>query len=305
MMNKIIIGMSALGMAWILASCSQDEDPAPQPRRVEMTLRVGAEVPATESAMSPAAEGGQHRTMLKPDMKTVGFLQNDDLSVFDYENNNQYFVRSDNGGDGALTAQFRGMVVVNQKKAFHALFPYQEGAQCVSNSGKNYIRAVIPTEQMATAGSFDPKANLSVAAFMPDEKGNSTSFTLRNACALVRLSIVGSCTTVRLESVDAKQCTGTYLIGPIESAVGATTDEAFVDEVTASAPKASYVELVAPQGGAITDGTYYMVLSPKATSRMKITFTNADGKSVSRTTKDNVSVGQGLITDLGSFTLPK
>lgn len=236
---------------------------------------------------------------------TVGFLQNDDLSVFDYENNNQHFVRSDNGDNGTLTAQFKGTVVVNQSKTFHALFPYQEGAQCISNSGKNYIRAVIPTEQTATAGSFDPKANLSVAAFIPDDNGNGASFTLRNACALVRLTIQGACKTVRLESIAQKQLSGTYLIGPIAPPAGAAEGDEYVGRVTASAPKASYVELVAPQGGAITDGTYYMVLSPKATSSMKITFTNADGKSVSRTTNGDVKLGQGLVTNLGTFNLPK
>lgn len=164
---------------------------------------------------------------------------------------------------------------------------------------------------MAVEGSFDPKANISVGAFVGNSSQTNYKVTLNNACALAKLTIDTSleCDEVVLSSVaETTEKTPLPLSGrrtfephmSLDTAPVPETDQGVLDDqdLATAAPPSPSVTLVAPEGKTLA-GTYYIVLWPQNT-KVSIQW-KANGKTKKRTSKDKVVFARSEITDLGEF----
>lgn len=136
--------------------------------------------------------------------RNIEWTSGDAISIFDGSGNRQ-FTTTDEGA----TATFEGLAAVTD--AYYALYPYQAEAEFFATGTvhgetmENYFSVTIPTEQVATAGSFDPMAFLSIAK--ADEEG---SLRFNNLLGLVqfRLADAENVASVTLSGNDAEQLSG-------------------------------------------------------------------------------------------------
>ena len=147
--------------AMTLASCSSDDDIASKYISNVTTL----------TASTPGSEVTSRTTVDGSDNTKVDWQTGDKLSIFDGTNNDQYTL---SGGEGTTTGSFTG---TSTGTPAAALYPYNSDA---SYDG-SVITATIPSEQTATAGTYDPAAGLMVGTV------SGTTITFKHACAYLRV----------------------------------------------------------------------------------------------------------------------
>ena len=161
--------------ALTLAGCTIEEPVATLNGETEVTMRIQREPDAiTRAAL---AEGNN-----------VVFEAGDKISVFDADGNNCEFSQSgEMGADCSATFSGKVKIVAN---SYLALYPYianvavAEGK--IGTVGTDDVRrpVIIPDQQKAVAGGFDPQAFISVAQSV--KVSNSVhNITFHNACANV------------------------------------------------------------------------------------------------------------------------
>lgn len=288
------------GLMLVLTSCSSQDDPTPEPRPVRISLTASA--------------GQGTRTVLANDGSSVHFQPDDALSVIGFAFTNNKFTT--HLSTVSSRATFTGEVDLRDlsiPKTLFAVYPYESNPKYSYSSKTHYITATLPTEQMAVEGSFDPKANISVGAFVGNSSQTNYKVTLNNACALAKLTIDASleCDKAVLSSVpetneNALPLSGRRTFEPyiepnmsLDTAPVPETDEVLDDQDRATAaPPSPSVTLVAPNGGTLV-GTYYIVLWPQNT-RVSIQW-KANGMTKKRTSSKEVVFARSEITDLGEF----
>lgn len=283
------------GLMLVLTSCSSQDDPTPEPRPVRISLTASA--------------GQGTRTVLANDGSSVHFQPDDALSVIGFAFTNNKFTT--HLSTVSPSATFTGEVDLSISKTLFAVYPYESNPKYSYSSKTHYITATLPTKQMAVEGSFDPKANISVGAFVGNSSQTNYKVTLNNACALAKLTIDTSleCDEVVLSSVaETTEKTPLPLSGrrtfephmSLDTAPVPETDQGVLDDqdLATAAPPSPSVTLVAPEGKTLA-GTYYIVLWPQNT-KVSIQW-KANGKTKKRTSKDKVVFARSEITDLGEF----
>lgn len=281
------------GLMLVLTSCSSQDDPTPEPRPVRISLTASA--------------GQGTRTVLANDGSSVHFQPDDALSVIGFAFTNNKFTT--HLSTVSSRATFTGEVDLRISKTLFAVYPYESNPKYSYSSKTHYITATLPTEQMAVEGSFDPKANISVGAFVGNSSQTHYEVTLNNACALAKLTIDTSleCNKVVLSSVPEKNENALPLSGrrtfepSYDTATSESdTDQEISDDSDLAAPPSPSVTLVAPNEEKLA-GTYYIVLWPQYT-KVSIVLTNKDGATIkTRRSKSSVEFVRSKITDLGKF----
>ncbi len=170
---------SVIILALTLVGCTIDEPAAPLDGGTEVTMRIQREPDAiTRAALSGSAN--------------IAFQAGDSISVFDADGNNCEFIQSGEiGTDGSATFTGKVRVVAD---SYLALYPYMAEVKVadgkIGTIGADDARRPvnIPDQQQAVAGSFDPKAFVSVAQSV--KVSNSVhNITFHNACALVKFTV--------------------------------------------------------------------------------------------------------------------
>ena len=288
------------GLMLVFTSCSSQDDPTPEPRPVRISLTASA--------------GQGTRTVLANDGSSVHFQPDDALSVIGFTFTNNKFTT--HLSTVSSSATFTGEVNLRDlsiPKTLFAVYPYESNPKYSYSSKTHYITATLPTKQMAVEGSFDPKANISVGAFVGNSSQTHYEVTLYNACALAKLTIDASleCDKVVLSSVaETTEKAPLPLSGrrPFEphmpsydtATSESDTDQEISDDSDLATPPSPSVTLVAPEGKTLA-GTYYIVLWPQNTM-VSIVLTNKDGATIkTRRSKSSVEFVRSKITDLGKF----
>lgn len=290
------------GLMLVFTSCSSQDDPTPEPRPVRISLTASA--------------GQGTRTVLANDGSSVHFQPGDALSVIGFTFTNNKFTT--HLPTVSSSATFTGEVDLRDlsiPKTLFAVYPYECNPKYSYLSKTHYITATLPSKQMAVKGSFDPKANISVGAFVGNSSQTNYKVTLNNACALAKLTIDASlCNEVVLSSVaETTEKTPLPLSGrrtfepyiepnmSLDTAHVPETDQGVLDDqdLATAAPPSPSVTLVAPEGETLA-GTYYIVLWPQNT-KVSIQWKAANGKTKRRTSIDKVDFVRSEITDLGEF----
>lgn len=275
-----------LGLALTTASCSQDDfdsTEATSEKLVDMSFIAGSSQPVT-------------RTVLGTDGSTVTWQTNDQIGI-GYNtaiNKKTYpFKTSTTGSEVRFWGQ-----AADQPNPYFMMYPYQEKATITvkSNTQAEY-QYDFPKNQKAVAGSFDPKANVSVGII--PQRGKK--FIAYNVGGLLRFTIKGTSDVKQVKLLAVGQ---ENLAGTITSAITFTNDgkiSAAQNKFSAASP---VVNLTAESGSLEENKPYYIALPEQRLSQgLTLIFVLQNGKSILKKVKQEVNIQRAQVYNLGEMTL--
>ena len=275
-----------LGLALTTASCSQDDfdsTEATSEKLVDMSFIAGSSQPVT-------------RTVLGSDGSTVTWQTNDQIGIGYYRaqgNKSQPFKTSSTGSNVIFWGK-----AADQPNPYFMMYPYQENAKIAvkSNSQAEY-QYDFPKNQKAVAGSFDPKANVSVGII--PQRGKP--FIAYNVGGLLRFTIKGTSNVKQVKLLAIGQ---ENLAGNLKSTITFANDgkiSAAKNEFTAASP---VVNLKAESGTLEENKAYYIALPEQKLSQgLTLIFVLQNGKSILKKVKQEVNIQRAQVYNLGEMTL--
>ena len=275
-----------LGLALTTASCSQDDfdsTEATSEKLVELSFIAGSSQPVT-------------RTVLGSDGATVTWQTNDKIGIGFKGNQpkNYPFTTPTAGSD----VRFWGTAPDVNNVSYFMMYPYQQDAKISANSNTQAIYEYnFPKEQNAIAGTFDPKANVSVAIIPKRGK----PFIAYNVGGLLRFTIKGTSDVKQVKLLAVGQ---ENLAGTINSTITFANDgkiSAAQNKFTAASP---VVNLKAESGTLEENKSYYIALPEQKLSQgLTLVFIMQDGKAILKKVKQEINIQRAKVYDLGEMTL--
>lgn len=272
-MRKASYWLAAMvGLTLILSACSSEEDINPDNRNLKhITFTAGQAVTRT------IIDG--------TDAKQINWQAGETISILDGTNTARSFKLTSGAGEPEGT--FEGMA---QKTGIYtAVYPNQEkGLVLDGNSVKG---AWLDPVQTATAGTFDPKANLMMAR----TKSGDKILQFHNMTAFVKVTPQMDCEQITIVSADSTVA--------LAGTMTMTLDENGNASATITGDFSHQVSLT----GDIKKGqTYYIAIAPAALNggiRMGITTT--DGKHYCKDASKLESFTANKVLNLGSISTDK
>ena len=275
-----------LGLALTTASCSQDDfdsTEATSEKLVEMSFIAGSSQPVT-------------RTVLGSDGATVTWQTNDQIGIGYYSvpgNKSLPFKTSSTGSNVIFWGQ-----AADQQNPYFMMYPYQEDAKILQ---KNNVTAeyqyTFPKNQQAIAGTFDPKANVSVGII--PQRGKP--FIAYNVGGLLRFTIKGTSNVKQVKLLSIGQ---ENLAGNLKSTITFANDgkiSVAKNEFTTASP---VVNLKAESGNLEENKAYYIALPEQKLSQgLTLVFIMQDGKAILKKVKQEINIQRAKVYDLGEMTL--
>ena len=275
-----------LGLALTTASCSQDDfdsTEATSEKLVEMSFIAGSSQPVT-------------RTVLGSDGATVTWQTNDQIGI-GYNrtpgNKSLPFKTSSTGSNVIFWGQ-----AADQPNPYFMMYPYQEKATITVKSNTQAIYQYnFPKEQKAIAGTFDPKANVSVGII--PQRGKP--FIAYNVGGLLRFTIKGTSDVKQVKLLAVGQ---ENLAGTIKSTITFANDgkiSTAKNEFSAASP---IVNLTAESGSLEENKAYYIALPEQKLSQgLTLVFILQNGKAILKKVKQEVNIQRAQVYTLGEMTL--
>ena len=275
-----------LGLALTTASCSQDDfdsTEATSEKLVDMSFIAGSSQPVT-------------RTVLGTDGSTVTWQTNDQIGIGYYSapgNKSLPFKTSSTGSNVIFWGQ-----AADQPNPYFMMYPYQEKATITVKSNTQAIYQYnFPKEQKAIAGTFDPKANVSVGII--PQRGKP--FIAYNVGGLLRFIIKGTSNVKQVKLLSIGQ---ENLAGNLKSTITFANDgkiSAAKNEFTTASP---VVNLIAESGSLEENKAYYIALPEQKLSQgLTLVFIMQDGKAILKKVKQEINIQRAKVYDLGEMTL--
>ena len=275
-----------LGLALTTASCSQDDfdsTEATSEKLVEMSFIAGSSQPVT-------------RTVLGSDGATVTWQTNDKIGIGFKGNQpkNYPFTTPTAGSD----VRFWGNAPDVNNVSYFMMYPYQQDAKISANSNTQAIYEYnFPKDQNAIAGTFDPKANVSVGII--PQRGKP--FIAYNVGGLLRFTIKGTSNVKQVKLLSIGQ---ENLAGNLKSTITFANDgkiSAAKNEFTTASP---VVNLKAESGNLEENKAYYIALPEQKLSQgLTLVFIMQDGKAILKKVKQEINIQRAKVYDLGEMTL--
>ena len=275
-----------LGLALITVSCSQDDfgnGDSDSENLVEMSFIAGSSQPIT-------------RTVLGSDGATVTWQANDKIGIGfkGYQPKNYPFTTPTSGSD----VRFWGHAPDVNNVSYFMMYPYQQDAKISANSNTQAIYEYnFPKEQNAIAGTFDPKANVSVGII--PQRGKP--FIAYNVGGLLRFTIKGTSNVKQVKLLSIGQ---ENLAGNLKSTITFANDgkiSTAKNEFTAASP---VVNLKAESGTLEENKAYYIALPEQKLSQgLTLVFIMQDGKAILKKVKQEINIQRAKVYDLGEMTL--
>ena len=278
--------LSFLGIALVFASCAKDElynKETNNEELIDMVFTAGSKHPLS-------------RTVLGADGETVTWQENDQIGIgYQYSANNvtRPFKTPTAGSDVHFWGKAEDVT-----SSYFMMYPYQENAKI---SYKTNLQAEykfsFPKNQTATAGSFDPKANISVGVIPKRYE----PFIAYNVGGLVRFTIKG---TDKVKQVKLFAIGQDNLVGDIISTISFKTNGQINKMQTKITNGTPVVNLVAENGGLKEETPYYIALPEEKISKgISIIFTLDNGKSIIKKVKQEINIERAKVYDLGEIVL--
>ena len=273
-----------LGLALITVSCSQDDfgnGDSDSENLVEMSFIAGSSQPIT-------------RTVLGSDGATVTWQANDKIGIgYGKQPKNCPFTTPTAGSDVRFWGQAH-----NQPNPYFMMYPYQQDAKISANNNTQAIYQYnFPKEQNAIAGTFDPKANVSVGII--PQRGKP--FIAYNVGGLLRFTIKGTSNVKQVKLLAIGQ---ENLAGNLKSTITFANDgkiSAAKNEFTTASP---VVNLKAESGNLEENKAYYIALPEQKLSQgLTLVFIMQDGKAILKKVKQEINIQRAKVYDLGEMTL--
>ena len=275
-----------LGLALITVSCSQDDfgnGDSDSENLVEMSFIAGSSQPIT-------------RTVLGSDGATVTWQANDKIGIGFKGNQpkNYPFTTPTSGSD----VHFWGQAPDVNNVSYFMMYPYQQDAKISANSNTQAIYQYnFPKEQNAIAGTFDPKANVSVGII--PQRGKP--FIAYNVGGLLRFTIKGTSNVKQVKLLSIGQ---ENLAGNLKSTITFANDgkiSAAKNEFSAASP---VVNLKSESGTLEENKAYYIALPEQNLSQgLTLVFIMQDGKAILKKVKQEINIQRAKVYDLGEMTL--
>ena len=275
-----------LGLALTTASCSQDDfdsTEATSEKLVEMSFIAGSSQPVT-------------RTVLGSDGATVTWQTNDKIGIGFKGNQpkNYPFTTPTAGSD----VHFWGKAPDVNNVSYFMMYPYQQDAKISANSNTQAIYEYnFPKEQNAIAGTFDPKANVSVGII--PQRGKP--FIAYNVGGLLRFTIKGTSDVKQVKLLSIGQ---ENLAGNLKSTITFANDgkiSVAKNEFTTASP---VVNFKAESGNLEENKAYYIALPEQKLSQgLTLVFIMQDGKAILKKVKQEINIQRAKVYDLGEMTL--
>ncbi|OYP40793.1 hypothetical protein [Prevotella sp. P5-50] len=207
----------------------------------------------------------------------------DAISIFDGNKANyKYSLGSESNGKSTGTFSGTGAVT----GPYVAVYPYTAGAT-LSDDRKSVSNIVLPDEQEAVAGGFDPKAALMIA------KSETTTLTFKNAVGFIKVTPQFDCKKIILRAADKKKpLAGKGTIKFDDS------DNPYID-FTGSKELSYSITL----SGTITSGKAYYIAVPAVTLSAYWTLTFVtENKNYMRQVTKPITFARSIALNLGEFT---
>ena len=275
-----------LGLALTTASCSQDDfdnTETTSEKLVDMSFIAGSSQPVT-------------RTVLGTDGSTVTWQTNDQIGIGYKTADKQKtypFKTPTTGSDVRFWGQ-----AADQQNPYFMIYPYQENAKIAvkSNTQAEY-QYDFPKVQKAVAGSFDPKANVSVGII--PQRGKP--FIAYNVGGLLRFTIKGTSNVKQVKLLSIGQ---ENLAGNLKSTITFANDgkiSVAQNQFSAASP---VVNLTAESGSLEENKPYYIALPEQRLSQgLTLIFVLQNGKSILKKVKQEVNIQRAQVYNLGEMTL--
>ena len=287
-----------MGLALSVVSCSKDDfgdGDTTDEQLVEMSFTsTGLEKPSTEETASQSNQI-KTRTVLGSDGATVTWQANDKIGIGfkGYQPKNYPFTTPTAGSDVRFWGQAH-----NQPNPYFMMYPYQQDAKISANNNTQAIYEYnFPKEQNAIAGTFDPKANVSVGII--PQRGKP--FIAYNVGGLLRFTIKGTSNVKQVKLLSIGQ---ENLAGNLKSTITFANDgkiSTAKNEFTTASP---VVNLKAESGTLEENKAYYIALPEQKLSQgLTLVFIMQDGKAILKKVKQEIKIQRAKVYDLGEMTL--
>ena len=288
-----------MGLALSVMSCSKDDfgdGDTTDEQLVEMSFTsTGLEKPSTEEAASQSNQI-KTRTVLGSDGATVTWQANDKIGIGFKGNQpkNYPFTTPTAGSD----VRFWGQAPNVNNVSYFMMYPFQQDAKISANSNTQAIYEYnFPKEQNAIAGTFDPKANVSVGII--PQRGKP--FIAYNVGGLLRFTIKGTSNVKQVKLLSIGQ---ENLAGNLKSTITFANDgkiSAAKNEFTTASP---VVNLKAESGTLEENKAYYIALPEQKLSQgLTLVFIMQDGKAILKKVKQEINIQRAKVYNLGEMTL--
>ena len=287
-----------MGLALSVVSCSKDDfgdGDTTDEQLVEMSFTsTGLEKPSTEETASQSNQI-KTRTVLGSDGATVTWQANDKIGIGfkGYQPKNYPFTTPTAGSDVRFWGQ-----APNQPNPYFMMYPFQQDAKISANNNTQAIYQYnFPKEQNAIAGTFDPKANVSVGII--PQRGKP--FVAYNVGGLLRFTIKGTSNVKQVKLLSIGQ---ENLAGNLKSTITFANNgkiSAANNVFTAASP---VVNLTAASGTLEENKAYYIALPEQKLSQgLTLVFIMQDGKAILKKVKQEINIQRAKVYDLGEMTL--
>ena len=275
-----------LGLALTTASCSQDDfdsTEATSEKLVDMSFIAGSSQPVT-------------RTVLGTDGATVTWQTNDKIGIgFKSPTAKNYpFTTPTAGSD----VHFWGKAPDVNNVSYFMMYPFQQDAKISANNNTQAIYQYnFPKEQNAIAGTFDPKANVSVGII--PQRGKP--FIAYNVGGLLRFTIKGTSNVKQVKLLSIGQ---ENLAGNLKSTITFANDGKISAATNVFTTASPVVNLKAESGTLEENKAYYIALPEQKLSQgLTLVFIMQDGKAILKKVKQEIKIQRAKVYDLGEMTL--
>ena len=297
--NRLKTYALCIGLALSVVSCSNDDfegTNSTDGQLVDMTfVSAGLESPSNVEDITPSNQA-KTRTVLGSDGTTVTWQANDKIGIGFKGNQpkNYPFTTPTAGSD----VHFWGQAPNVNNVAYFMMYPYQQDAKISANSNTQAIfQYNFPKAQNAIAGTFDPKANVSVGII--PQRGKP--FVAYNIGGLLRFSLRGTSNVKQVKLLSVGQ---ENLAGNLKSTITFANDgkiSAAKNEFSEASPVVS----LTPASGTFEEGKAYYIALPeqKLSQGLTLVFIMQDGKAILKKVKQEVNIQRAKVYNLGEMTL--
>ena len=288
-----------MGLALSVVSCSKDDfgdGDTTDEQLVEMSFTsTGLEKPSTEETASQSNQI-KTRTVLGSDGVTVTWQANDKIGIGfkGYQPKNYPFTTPTSGSD----VRFWGQAPNVNNASYFMMYPYQQDAKISANSNTQAIYEYnFPKDQNAIAGTFDPKANVSVGII--PQRGKP--FIAYNVGGLLRFTIKGTSDVKQVKLLSIGQ---ENLAGNLKSTITFANDGKISAATNVFTTASPVVNLTAASGTLEENKAYYIALPEQKLSQgLTLVFIMQDGKALLKKVKQEIKIQRAKVYDLGEMTL--
>ena len=297
--NRLKTYALCIGLALSVVSCSNDDfegTNTTDDQLVDMTfVSAGLESPSNAEDITPSNQA-KTRTVLGSDGTTVTWQANDKIGIGfkGYQPKNYPFTTPTAGSD----VHFWGTAPNVNNVAYFMMYPYQQDAKISANSNIQAIYQYnFPKEQNAIAGTFDPKANVSVGII--PQRGKP--FVAYNIGGLLRFSLRGTSNVKQVKLLSIGQ---ENLAGNLKSTI-TFANNGKISAATNVFTTASPVVNLTPASGSFEEGKAYYIALPeqKLAQGLTLVFIMQDGKAILKKVKQEVNIQRAKVYNLGEMTL--